>query len=251
MNKVKDNKFKLLCLLQVWVIIALVRYCVVLGEQSKLFQEVEEFLPAKATCIESDRNAYGTGRRRRVRYNNKYQYTVNDKKYTVTYYSQKRRGRDRILYYNPTNPDIVSNYSSYADAAASNAIWIMFVVIGQSVVIFFAVKAMRGQNTYQEESVGVVLGDDFQFDMNNDASPYTDRISSSQKEETQEKETIAFPGWNSEGKVESIPFRPSKTIAESNQTDDVETIAFTESTKPKDDFVLYTEEEYKQMQKEK
>ncbi|MBE5941989.1 MAG: hypothetical protein E7264_05535 [Lachnospiraceae bacterium] len=246
-----NNMFKLLCLLQVWVVIALVRYCVVLGEQSKLFQDVDEFLPAKATCIESDRRRYGSYRNRRTRYNNTYRYTVNEQTYTVTYYSERWRGSDKVLYYNPTNPNVVSKYSSYADAATGNAIWIIFVVIGQSVIIFFAVKATRGQNAYQEQSVGVVLGDDFQFDMNNDASPYTDRISSSQKEETQEKETIAFPGWNSEGKVESIPFRPSKTITESNQTDDVETIAFTRSTKPKDDFVLYTEEEYKQMQKEK
>lgn len=244
-----NNKFKLLCLLQVWVVIALVRYCVVLGEQSKLFQDVDEFLPAKATCIESDRRRYGSYRNRRTRYNNTYRYTVNEQTYTVTYYSERWRGSDKVLYYNPTNPNVVSKYSSYADAATSNAIWIIFVVIGQSVIIFFAVKATHGQNTYQEQSVGVVLGDDFQFDMNNDASPYTDRMSFTQKEEIQEKETIAFPGWNAEQEKESIPFHRSREKA---KEDVVETVAFSNSNNKSDeDFVLYTEDEYKQMQKGK
>lgn len=251
MERIKNNKFKLLCLLQVWVVIALVRYCIVLGDQSVLFQEVEEFLPTNATCIESDRRSYGTGRRRRVSYTNKYQYTVNEETYTVTYYGQKRRGKDRILYYNPTNPDIVSKYSSYADAATRNAIWIIFVVIGQSVVIFFAVKAIRENKGYNSETAtaGVVLEDDFQFNMSNEDYSFSDRMSTSQKEESQEVETIAFPGWNAEQEKESIPFSRSK---EKQEMDEIETIAFVrKDNKPAEDFVLYTEDEYKQMQKDK
>ncbi len=235
MKKVQDRKFVLLCMLQIWVIITLVRYCIVLGNQSILFREVEEFLPTNATCIESDKRTYGSGRNRSVSYTNTYQYTVKEEIHTVTYYGENRRGKDRILYYNPINPDVVSKYSSYADAAASNAIWIMFVVIGQSVIIFFAVKAIRENKGYVTETAGVVIEDDFQFDMNDRGYSFTDRMSSSQKEESQE--------------VETIPFSRS---GEKQEVDKVETIAFTRSnSKPAEEFVLYTEDEYKQMQKGK
>lgn len=251
MEQLKNNKFKLLCLLQVWVVIALVRYCIVLGDQSVLFQEVKEFLPTNATCIESDRRSYGTGRRRRVSYTNKYQYTVNEETYTVTYYGQRRRGRDKILYYNPTDPNIVSNYSSYGDAAARNAIWIIFVVLGQSVVIFFAVKAIRENKGYNSEpaTTGVVIEDDFSFDMSDRDYSFSSRTPSTQQEESQEVETIAFPGWNAGETVESIPFSRRNEKQEENE---IETIAFARKEhKPAEDFVLYTEDEYKQMQKEK
>ena len=234
MEKVKNRKFTLLCFLQFWVLITFIRYCVVLGDQSVLFREVEEFLPANATCIQSNKRSYGSGRNRRVSYTNTYQYIVKEESYTVTYYGERRRGSDRILYYNPTNPEITSKYSSYADAVASNAIWIILVVIGQSVIIFFAVKSIRGQRTYQKESVGVVLGDDFSFNMNDRDDSFMDKMYSSAKEESEE--------------VVSIPFRRS---GEKQEVEEVETIAFTpDNNKPAGDFVLYTEEEYKQLQKD-
>lgn len=235
MKKIKNRKFVLLCFLQLWVITALIRYCIVLGDQSVLFQDVEEFLPTNATCIESDRRRTGSRRNRRTTYTNTYRYTINEETYTVTYYGEKRRGKDRILYYNPTNPDIVSKYSSYADAAASNAIWIMFVVIGQSVIIFFAVKAIRGNKNYDTETTGVVIEDDFRFDMNHMNDTTMGSVSFAQEETSQE--------------IETIPFRRSE---EKQEVDEIETIAFTrKDSKPAEDFVLYTEEEYKQMQKDK
>ena len=50
----------------------------------------------------------------------------------------------------------------------------------------------------------------------------------------------------SERGVEMISFQRSE---KNQKKDEVETIAFTRSNKPVDDFVLYTEEEYKQMNK--
>ena len=125
----------------------------------------------------------------------------------------------------------------------------MFVVIGHSVVIIFAVKGIRERKGYNAETAttGVVIEDDFQFNMSNEDYTFTDRMSTPQKEETQEVETIAFPGWNTEETVDSIPFSRSKEMQE---IDEIETIAFArKDNKPAEDFMLYTEDEYKQMQK--
>ncbi len=261
MNKVKDKKFVLLVFLQLWVITTFMQYYIVMQYQSVLFRDVDQFLPANATCVSSARKTTGTRRNRRVSYTNTYRYEVQGTTYTKTLSGEKRKGSDKLIYYNPTNPEIISYYSNYADAAMGQSVRIILAVIGQSVIIFFAVRAIRGQKNASLESSGIIIEDDYRFDMNARENSFEDRMSFTQKEESQEVETIAFPGWNAERDketiafsrsdevqaIETIPFRRSE---EKQEVDEIETILFTRSnSKPAEDFVLYTEDEYKQMQK--
>ena len=262
MNKVKDKKFVLLVFLQLWVITTFMQYCIVMQYQSVLFRDVDQFLPANATCVSSARKTTGTRRHRRVSYTNTYRYEVQGITYTKILSGEKRKGSDRVIYYNPANPEIISYYSNYTDAAMSQSVRIILAVIGQGVIIFFAVRAIRGQKNASLESSGVIIEDDYRFDMNDRENSFPDRMSFTQKEESQEVETIAFPGWNAERdketiafsrsdedqEIETIPFRRSE---EKQEVDEIETIAFTRSnSKPAEDFVLYTEDEYKQMQRD-
>lgn len=262
MKKVKDKKFVLLIFLQMWVITTFMQYYIVMQYQSILFRDVDQFLPANATCVSSARKTTGTRRHRRVSYTNTYSYEVQGTTYTKTLSGEKRKGSDRVIYYNPTNPEIMSYYSNYADAAMSQSVKIILVVIGQGVIIFFVVRAIRGQKNVSIAESSSIIEDDYRFDMNDRENFSSDRMSFTQKEESQEVETIAFPGWNTERdkeaiafsrsdqtqEIETIPFRRSE---EKQEVDAIETIAFTrKDSKPAEDFVLYTEDEYKQMQKE-
>ena len=244
MKKVKDKKFVLLIFLQMWVITTFMQYYIVMQYQSILFRDVDQFLPANATCVSSARKTTGTRRNRRVSYTNTYRYEVQGTTYTKILSGEKRKGSDRVIYYNPTNPEIMSYYSNYADATMGQSVKIILAVIGQGVIIFFAVRAIRGQKNVSLESSGVIIEDDYRFDMDDRENLSTDRMSFAQKEESQEVETIAFHGWNAEQDKEKIAF------SRSDENREIETIAFTRSdNKPVKDFVLYTEEEYKQMQK--
>lgn len=234
MVKVKDKKFVLLFFLQMWVITTFMQYYFVMQYQSILFRDVDQFLPANATCVSSARKTTGTRRHRRVSYTNTYRYEVQGTTYTKILSGEKRKGKDRVIYYNPTDPEIISYYSNYKDAALGESVKIILAVIGQSVILFFVVKSIRGQKTYQKESAGVVLGDDFSFNMNDKDDSFMDKMYSSAREESEE--------------IVSIPFRRS---GEKQEVEEVETIAFTtDNNKPAGDFVLYTEEEYKQLQKD-
>ncbi len=247
MKKVKDRKFVLLFFLQIYVFTTFIQYYLVMQYQTILFRDVDQFFPANATCVSSARKSTGTRRHRRVRYTNTYRYEVEGITYTKILSGEKRKGKDRIIYYNPTNPEIISYYSNYTDAALGESVKIIIAVIGQGVIIFFAVKAIREQKHVSIENSEFVIEDDYGFDMNDRAYFSTDRMSAPQKEESQEVETIAFPGWKAEQEKEAIPFHRSE---EKREEVEVETIAFSSSNNKSDEgFVLYTEDEYKQMQK--
>ncbi len=235
MYKVRDRKFVALFLLQIGVIVALLSYFTTMSDYKELYDDVKEFTPVSATCVKSDRRRTGTRRHRRTRYNNTYQYVVGNQRYEVTYWHERSRGTRKTLYYNPNNPSVSSKYATYEEAKTKNSIYIIFALIGQGVVIIFAVKAIQKQKEEQIGNASVVITDDFKFVMDEPPKQYHDDSTFTPKE-------------NERG-VESIPFRPG---AKRQELDEVETIAFTRSNnKPVEEFTLYTEDEYKQMQKEK
>ena len=232
MNKVKDKKFAYLCIWQFLIIAITFLKINTLNDYKALYQDVKEFTPTHATCIDSDYRS--RSRHRSSSYTNTYQYIVDNQTYTVTYKGERSRGSSTTLYYNPNNPSLVSKYANYEEARANNVLWFVFALVGQGVIIFFAVKAVRQQKENSIENVGVVVSDDFNYVMDEPMKPYTDNRTFAPKE-------------NERG-VESIPFQRSE---KKQKVDEVETIAFTRSSsKPAEEFTLYTEDEYKQMQKD-
>ena len=235
MYKARDKRFMYLLLLQIWVVAMFASYFIQIASYKELYQDVKEFNPVSAICIDSDRRSTGTGRRRRTRYNNTYQYVVNDHTYQITYRRESSRGSNRTLYYNPNNPTVCSKYASYADAKAKNAILIVIALIGQGVIIFFVMINRQKQKEEQIGNSSVVITDDFNYVMDEPPKQYRD--------------DSTFTTTENERGVETIPFRPGMKRQEEVEVDEVETIAFTRSTKPAEEFTLYTEDEYKQMQK--
>ncbi len=233
MNKVKDNKFVYLCIWQFLIIAITILKINTLNDYKELYQDVKEFAPTHATCIDSDYRS--RSRHRSSSYTNTYQYVVDNQIYTVTYKGERRRGSSRTLYYNPNNPSLVSKYANYEEARANNVLWFVFVVIVQGVIIFFAVKAMQKQKEEEIGNSSVVITDDFNFVMDEPPKRYNE-------------DSTFVPKGNERG-VESIPFQQSE---QKQELDEVETIAFTRSNnRPVEECMLYTEDEYKQMQKEK
>ncbi len=227
------NRFISLCIVQIWIIIAFASYAVKLSEYKKLYQDVKEFTPISATCVNSDRSYSRSGRHRRTRYKNTYQYVVDNQEYRVTYWNESSRGTSRILFYNPMNPDICSKYQNYEEASSKNGIIIIFALFGQAIIIFFVVKALYKPKEEPIGNVGVVISDDLDF--------------ITEEPTKQSSNDSILTSTENERGVETIPFRLKGQMQEEENADEIEMVAYTTSTKPMEGFVLYTEEEYKKM----
>ncbi len=133
-------------------------FCGVLGEQQALFEDVKEFKPVAVKCIASEKIEYGLYRNRRKWFQNTYEYVVNEKTYTRVYYAERTVGKDKILYYNPNNPEILSKYSSYSAAVIGNFGWILLASLAQGVVIVYVLRVAKKMNnkTYLQEATNSI-----------------------------------------------------------------------------------------------
>ncbi len=142
-------------------------FCGVLGEQQALFNDAKEFKPVSVKCVASEKQQHSTVNRRNATwYENTYEYLVNDKTYTRVYYAEQTPGEDKLLHYNPNNPEVLSKYSSYSAAVMSNFGWILLAAFAQGIVVVYVLRVVKNMNnkTYLHEAtnrVGVVLEDDY------------------------------------------------------------------------------------------
>ncbi len=168
--KKKMNQLTLIIFIQMVVIGIFVHFCWVLGGQQALFNDVKEFKPVTVKCVMSERQQHSTVNRSNTSwYTNKYEYVVSEKTYTRVYYGEQTPGEDKLMYYNPNDPEVLSEYSSYSAAMISNLGWILLSAFGQGVVVVYILRVMKNMNnkTYLKEAtnhVGVVIEDDFDFE---------------------------------------------------------------------------------------
>ena len=102
------------------------------SEQQALFNDTKEFKPVTVKCIVSEKHQYSTVRRRKSTwYTNTYEYIVNEKTYTRVYYAEQTPGKDKLLYYNPNDPEVLSEYSNYSAAVFDNFGWILLAGFAQ------------------------------------------------------------------------------------------------------------------------
>lgn len=243
MREFTRSGFGRLCIIQILAILMFIVSAAKISMEKEAFQNVTEFVAVEANYIGStDHRIYRRGIRRTTGHDNKYQYHVNGQNYTATFYYELLRGSDRTIYYNPNNPSVYSKYQTLSKAKRANSGWIIFGLVLQGVVIFFAVRSVRKEqekiNVY--ENKGVVLSNDFDMSTNYGTMNDGDDV----KETVDKVETIKFQTKTSTDKEESIPFQ-----SKSNMNSE-ESIPFQSNTKTNEKgFDLYTEEEYKNLNK--
>ena len=229
----KKNYYRQAIMLQIFIIVILISNCLGLSNAKKLYQGVDKFEPVSATLINSieKRKIGGKGRATRIRYNNKYYYEVDGNSYTVVFYDERSKGRDRTLYYNPNNPNVCAKYSTYNEYASHNSDGFLLFIIGQAIVVVLFVVAISSQRNEKliQKSSGVVLQNDLDLIMD-------DMIE--EKQEMERKED-----------VQSIPFQRGNnntTVQSPWENGDIN-YNKKDSQEDKIDFPLYTEEEYRKL----
>lgn len=192
-----------------------------------------------------------TGRRVRytTKYNIKYSYIVNDVVYYKTVYDKTSLDATITLYYNPSNPQQNSFFATYEDAVEG---FQMIKIIGDVLVLLTIL--VGGIAIYRifiyktpSELGGTVLQDD--FSSFGDSNKYDNNNSFEQEKILKDYGVVATEDFGFVSTVHpsvAMPEREDKQVV-----DKVETIPFPGKISSNDKFVLYTEEEYKNMNKEK
>ncbi|MBO5087042.1 MAG: hypothetical protein J6C01_00080 [Lachnospiraceae bacterium] len=185
--KKKMNLLTLMIFIELNAIGIFLYFCGVLGEQQALFKDAKEFKPVTIKCVASEKNQYRTVKRQTTWYENTYEYLVNEKTYTRVYYAENTPGKDKLMYYNPNNPEILSEYSSYSTAVIDNFGWILLSALAQGIVVVYALRVVKkmNNNTYLHDatqSVGVVLEDDYEFILNQANKPNEQRTLEREKD---------------------------------------------------------------------
>ena len=133
-------------ILEIIAIGTFVYFCCVLGEQKAKFSEVDEFKSVFLNCTETEKYKIGTIRRgRRTVYSNKYEYVVDGETYTVVFYAETAPGNQKVMYYNPNDPKILSKFKTYSEAISGCYIWIILSALSQGIVVIYILRCVNKQ----------------------------------------------------------------------------------------------------------
>lgn len=218
--------------MQIFAIVLYIFTMASVQDGEALFRDVKVFTPVTATCTKSKSYQYYDSRdeRKKTKYDNYYMYEVDGKYYQFSRCGEtsNENGRLMTIYYNPNNPNIHSYYQTLGAYKAAS-IW---GYIGAIALQLFALLGF-GVSIYRKKSQkivgnckGQVIQDDFDFVMPKETL--------NEEEAERGVQTIAF--------VRNKDFRP----------EDVQEELPWENRGPKkkeQEFVLYTEDEYKKIKK--
>jgi len=179
---------------------------------------------------------------RTIKYNITYSYVVNDTVYYMTVYDKTSLDRTIHLYYNPRNPQQTSFFATYEDAVEGfkfvKIIGDVFVILSILLGCFTIYRTFIYKTP--DELGGIVVKDDFSsFDNERD---YDDHFN-------QEKIMDDYGVAATEDFSYVSPVKRFNSVlpdqGEKTDVNKVETIAFPGKITTREEFVLYTEDEYK------
>ncbi|MBR3834355.1 MAG: hypothetical protein IKJ73_08550 [Lachnospiraceae bacterium] len=161
----------LVIILQMAVIGVFVHCCWVLGQHKSLYEEVEEFEAVKVECVHREKSTYRTVKSKLTLYTNTYEYVVDGVTITKVESGERKPGESKYMYYNPNNPEILSEYKSYSDAIKSLSGWIVLASFIQGVIIVLIIRAVKTSLGIEPKEkivkpkkvVGYVVKDEYDF----------------------------------------------------------------------------------------
>lgn len=140
-NKIIVSKSFLyfLIFLQIMAVVLLFDGTMILLTQVFKYKGATSFTEIEARCVKSKKYTSSSEKR----YNNTYEYIVDDNVYQVTFHGEKDADETKKLYYNPTYPPTCSKYKNLWIALICNSLKFILGVIAQVFFIKYLLKRRK------------------------------------------------------------------------------------------------------------